>query len=889
MKEETKPKLVFWLCAIQFVASVLILGLNIPPRMFVRLHGGPDKLVEGRLTQLRQINGSGFDLDLWSVELACWSGVCGILVFLALLIAICCLGWTRLVRKIRNPTSLTAKEYHSMRYMPAKMVFLHPRVIISACLLLNLFFAATACVAVFVNNAASDHLDTSDTSGPRWLGTFDIEVYLCELVPWWIRDGPEMALMLTRERCMLATGARWLTLFSSVLSVVQFFSCWRDTVCDGPTEAAFPGPWDSSIYAPSARTVSPKSILSVANASVISPYPGANTLQGNGSALVFDFGLEVGGIVHLSYSAIGSGVLGLAFSEAKNWIGLTSDSSNGLFEAGDGAIYDTLFNTAAASNRSYVMPDEKLRGGFRYLTLFLLTNSTAATSIDIGDVQLELAFQPTWANLRAYQGYFHSSDELLNRVWYAGAYTLQTNAVPVNTGRAWPAMSAGWANNGSLANGSTVIVDGAKRDRAVWPGDMGVAVPAAYVSTGELESVRNALQVMYDYQEADGAIPEAGPPLLQKGSDTYHMWTMIGTYNYVLYTGDLDFLELVWDRYIKAMDYVYAKVDGSGLLNVTGTRDWARWQQGWNNTQANMILYHTLTTAATLADWHTNTTNSTLSSTFLSRASSLRTAINTHTWDASASLYRDNATLTTLHPQDANALSLYFSVAPSNQTSAISAALTQHWTPIGAEPPELPGNISPFISSLELHGHIAAGAAARALDLVRRSWGWYADHANGTGGSTVIEGYRTDGSFGYRAERGYGHDPSYVSHAHGWSAGPTSVLTEGIVGLAVRDLAGRKWALRPLWGDLGFARAGFTTPMGKFEAGWERSENGTTVVWWSAPEGTKGEVVVGNLGSVGEVTLEDDGEAAEGVEVGDDGSVRVEVVATGGEYKMVIS
>lgn len=67
------------------------------------------------------------------------------------------------------------------------------------------------------------------------------------------------------------------------------------------------------------------------------------------------------------------------------------------------------------------------------------------------------------------------------------------------------------------------------------------------------------------------------------------MWTMIGTYNYVLYTGDLDFLELVWERYIKAMDYVYAKVDSSGLLNVTGTRDWARWQQGWNNTQANMM------------------------------------------------------------------------------------------------------------------------------------------------------------------------------------------------------------------------------------------------------------------------------------------------------------
>ncbi|KAL0261529.1 hypothetical protein SLS55_002959 [Diplodia seriata] len=914
MKEENKPKLLFWLCAVQFVISSMVLGMNTPARMFVRQHSDPDEHLDGTFTQRRRFADSGFLLHLWPVEMACCSGLIGILVFLALLITVCRIGWTRLIRKIRNPTSLTSKECHLMRHVPARMVFFHPRVIISFCLWTNLFFAAAACITVYVSNGISDHVDTIG-SGARFLGEFDIEVYLCEVLPWMLGDDSQVALMMTHERCMLAQSARWMLLFSALFSFFQFFlcvwvvdsisrplssagekrkvrqwqnqraklgyperaastaiedvpeSCWRNTVCDGPVEAAFPGPWDANIYAPSSRTVQPSSILSLANASIVSSYPGAAILQGNASGLAFDFGREVGGIVHLSYTAAGSGTLGLAFSEAKNWIGLTSDSSNGLFQAGDGAIYDTSFNTDSAINRSYVMPDEKLRGGFRYLTLFLLTNSTSAT-IDIGSIDLELSFQPTWANLRAYQGYFHSSDELLNRIWYAGAYTLQTNAVPVNTGRAWPALSAGWANNGTLSNGSTVIVDGAKRDRAVWPGDMGVAVPAAYVSTGELESVRNALEVMYDYQEADGAIPEAGPPLLQKGSDTYHMWTMIGTYNYVLYSGDLDFLGLVWERYLKAMDYVYGKVDDSGLLNVTGTRDWARWQQGWNNTEANMIT------------------------TYLARASALRTAINTHTWDAAASLYRDNATLTTLHPQDANALSLYFGIAPSNTTTAaaISAALTANWTPLGAEPPELPGNISPFISSLELRAHVAAAAPQRALDLVRRSWGWYADHPNGTGGSTVIEGFRTDGSFGYRAERGYGYDESYVSHAHGWSAGPTGVLTEGIVGLGVKDLAGRKWGVTPRWGDLEWARAGFATPLGKFEAGWERGRNGSaTVVWWSAPEGTEGVVVVGDLGAVADVTVEVDGEDVEGVEVGDDGSVSVEVVATGGNYTMTVT
>lgn len=76
----------------------------------------------------------------------------------------------------------------------------------------------------------------------------------------------------------------------------------------------------------------------------------------------------------------------------------------------------------------------------------------------------------------------------------------------------------------------------------------------------------------------------------QKGSDTYHMWTMIGTYNYVLFTNDTGFLQQNWDGYLKAMDYIYGKVTyASGLLDVTGTRDWARYYQGHNNTEAQMM------------------------------------------------------------------------------------------------------------------------------------------------------------------------------------------------------------------------------------------------------------------------------------------------------------
>jgi hypothetical protein len=484
------------------------------------------------------------------------------------------------------------------------------------------------------------------------------------------------------------------------------------------------------------------------------------------------------------------------------------------------------------------MPDKVMRGGFRYMTAFLTTETS--TYINITDVSLEINFQPTWSDLKAYQGYFRSNDELLNRIWYAGAYTLQTNAVPTNSGRWVPMVADGWANNGTLGPGETIIVDGAKRDRAVWPGDMGIAVPSSFVSIGDLDSVKNALQVMYDYQNPDGSFPEAGPPLLQQKSDTYHMWTMIGTYNYMLYTADSSFVSKNWKRYLKAMEFIYAKVDSSGLLNQTGTRDWARWQTGFNNTEANVILYHTLQTSASLATWMNDTTN--LSTTWTHRASALQTAIVQHCFDPYHGAFRDNATSTTLYPQDANSMALLFSlVSPSSPSaSRISARLTDNWTPIGAASPELPGNISPFISSFEIQAHFTVSQPHRALELIRRSWGWYANHRNGTG-STVVEGYRTNGTFGYRQERGYGYDPSYVSHSHGWSSGPTSALTEFVVGIRVTGPAGREWRFKPSFGDVKFAEAGFMTSLGEFQARWERDVKGYEAVL-KTPVGTRGTV-----------------------------------------------
>lgn len=637
-------------------------------------------------------------------------------------------------------------------------------------------------------------------------------------------------------------SAKWLLVLSTG-TLALAHSCWRNTSCSDITESSFPGPWESNIYAPESRTVRPKAIIPMTTGIGSIPYGGVQILAHNASGFVFDFGFEVGGIVTIKYdvSTDVSGAVGLAFTEARNYIGMWSDDSNGGFTGPDGALYS---NFTGAGNVLYTMPDAKLRGGFRYLTLFLITDAAlSGDMVYITDVSLEIGFQPTWSNLRAYRGYFDCSDDMLNKIWYSGAYTLQTDAVPPNTGRRPPgSVIYGWDNDGHLGPGDTIIVDGAKRDRAVWPGDMGVAVPSTFVSVGDLDSVRNALQVMYDYQNPDGSFPEAGPPLLQQGSDTYHMWTMIGTYNYMMYNNDTAFLQQNWAKYQRAMDYILAKVGPSGLLNVTGTRDWGRWQTGFNMSEAQMILYHTLNTGADLAVWAAN--DATLAANWTSRASALANATLKYCLDTPNQIFKDNATATTLHPQDANSLSLMFGlVDPSSSLAqSISQELTHNWTPIGAASPELPGNISPFISSFELRAHLAAGQTSRALDLIRRSWGWYLTHPNGTG-STVIEGYRTNGTWGYRAERGYDNDPSYVSHSHGWSSGPTGALTEDVLGLQITGRLGETWLFAPQFGDLSYARGGFVTDLGRFEARWTRGSDGYEAAV-STPQYTIGALVL---------------------------------------------
>ena len=560
-------------------------------------------------------------------------------------------------------------------------------------------------------------------------------------------------------------------------------------------------PWDAYNLAPASRTVTPQSVYRTTGTVKQSSnvlHSKTTSLVGAGASLTLDFGKEVGGLVsvHFPPSTPAGQKLGLAFSESSQYVGTTSDASNGG-SAPDGAI-----DADVVPGGTWTLPQKSLRGGFRYLTLFADSSGTIA----IDHVSLAISFTPSMTDLRAYDNYFYSSDPLLNRIWYAGAYTVQTNTIAPTTGRVWGPPATGWDNSGTVGVGDEVLVDGAKRDRTVWPGDLGVSVPTEYASLGDMTPTRNALTTLYSHQAASGELPYAGPEVNFYGSDTYHLWTLIGTANYYQDSHDGSWLSSEWANYVRAVQFSLAKVGSDGLMNVTGTADWARAGQGGENIEANSLLYQALVTGAELAGVQHAATDA---ATWSAAAAKLKTAVNATLWDEAAGQYRDNPT-SDVHPQDGNSAAVWYGLAPADRAARVSAALSTNWNAYGATTPENGGQISTFPGSMEVQAHLAAGDSTRALGLMRREWGYMLDSPLGTG-STFWEGYLANGQFGYGG--------AYMSAAHGWSTGPTSALTFYVLGIQPTTVDGG-YLIKPQPGDLSSTQGSLKTPFGDITLSW---------------------------------------------------------------------
>jgi Bacterial alpha-L-rhamnosidase C-terminal domain/Bacterial alpha-L-rhamnosidase 6 hairpin glycosidase domain len=504
-------------------------------------------------------------------------------------------------------------------------------------------------------------------------------------------------------------------------------------------------------------------------------------------------------------------------------------------------------------------PANQIQGGQRFQAITLTTPGTVElTSVGIH-------FRHPNASSADYVGHFLSSDDALNRVWYQGAYTNDTDMVPI----------------GAVPNQTIpVILDGAKRDRRPWIGDLSVQGRTAFSSLGfgpkGSDYIKGAIQEFGATQAANGSVFghigdwTVSPPGGGFYSTSYSTYFVLDLASYYLYSGDAAFVESQYQVMKNELAYDRSLVDpGSGLLitDSGGGRDWDFYDGGKPGavTAYNAIYYKALTDAAHLASeladrdpanplaatWRAD------AATWADQAAALKDRINATLFDAARGVYkladRDNANHPgSSVPQDANSEAITYGVAPADAHAGILRYLRNNlWGEFGPQPYSPDANystiISPFVTGFEVDARFAAGDTGGALDLIHLMWDQMTNKRGPYFTATLWEKLNQDGT----------DVDANASLSHGWASGPVSSLTGYVLGARPVTAGYKTWVIAPQPGDLEWAQGRVPIPSGTLVSRWQRGHrNSSFALTMAAPSGTSGTVAIPELGGARTITMD---------------------------------
>eukprot|EP00667_Euglena_gracilis_P001018 EG_transcript_1018 len=524
------------------------------------------------------------------------------------------------------------------------------------------------------------------------------------------------------------------------------------------------------------------------------------TLSGVGYVIV-DFGAMRRGRVQLSVECSSPAVVCIGLCERlKGWtVGgdrLTSTVTSGALQAPAIIRLDGGSRTTVSSGA----------GTFRYV---VVSAKAGAFALHAADVTSTLT--PAVPHGHPYPGNFRCSCPQLTRVWYAGANTLE------------------------LCTGGTpsVFLDGSKRDRWVWTGDLFVEHLVAYVSNGDVASALNSLAILAEAQDPDGYVTHLSPPKddpLRNLSmifakelyfTEYCAWYVVVTWLHYLHTGDDTFareFEPVIDR---AMGWLCGLVADDGLLKV-GPETASTWHVPevvlGAPTDLNCLMAHAFRCA--------NALRAAVGKPPSTRWDELRSrmveAVNARLWDESLGVYLNSDNEDSIPTQDSTTTAVWTEVAPLDRaTRALDYLEREHGVRFGVltakeHHPTMTSYLSPFASFRHLLAFGRMGDAAGALRLIRRLW----VHMAETDPEDVFwEKVSRDGEIEPYWQLGM--CPTFTSTCHGWSAGPTYALTTLLLGVTPVTPGYADVAVRPALADLRWAEGVVPTPHGGIAVAWE--------------------------------------------------------------------
>jgi hypothetical protein len=571
--------------------------------------------------------------------------------------------------------------------------------------------------------------------------------------------------------------------------------------------------WQALVLGPTSDYVTAVSVRetagSVTNANALIS-GGTATLSGSGATILLDFGKEVGGNPRITVSS-GSGTITIYTSEAYSWIKSGSNYKND---------HGSAINLSVNGANTYT---GGLRGGFRFMAIRLTTSgSVSLTSAGVN-------FRAYRAAPAQYQGWFMSSDNQLNSMWYAGAYTAHMDMVP-----------AGVASCFSVP----VIFDGAKRDRAIWSGDLMVSDPAAWLSVGTNSApyIRGSVNAFLNLQQTGGRLHSAVGFQGCGGFNyavTYSAYAAISAIQYYRYSGDTAWITPHLTRLRNATAYSASRLNANGLI-VTNDNDYWQTTQSGEVTEYSLAYYELLLNMIWLEGRIGSAANVT---TYTNQANALRNAINARLWNSSVGVYNRINTDTTHYPLDANMNAVRLGVAPANNVPGILSYFRNRWVANGSQitqpSPSMTdpyGNtLEPLNQTWEMMARMEAEDDDGALELMRRAWGPQVN---------TNSGYYTGTLWEFVGSNGLPTGSGFTSLAHAWGAGPIQVLTEYVLGVTPVNQGYSTWRVKPQKGDLTWAQGQVPTGSSSITVRWAADSAGQFHMQVVAPSGTSGQVWV---------------------------------------------
>jgi hypothetical protein len=574
-----------------------------------------------------------------------------------------------------------------------------------------------------------------------------------------------------------------------------------------------------------------------------------------------DFGRVVAGRLEVTTAGASSPAPGvrLAVAELRRDLGPRSDYSHSDYgpdlAAGggdEGAGTDQLRPPPAGGtwvDRKRCQAGRKLCAegvrGFRYARVYLgVAEGDGGAAAQLGRVdvdQVAVRFTPFLGTPDRYTGWFLSSDDLLNRAWYASVYTAE---LVTDTFSADSVDPRGCAQPDF--EGRRVYLDGAKRDRCPYGGGADVAMQTSYVAHPDPAPIANQLHLFAGHQAADGWIP--GSPLKDFGiryPDAPGRW-VTELYRYALWSGDLGFVRDHWDSLVRVLDTWYPRgiagpsASAPGLF--LGSLSLSAEAVAALGDAADLAVALGHPYAAKAAAWR-------------ARARAVAAAVNEHLWDPAVGAYTQSPTKR-CHPQW-NEATVLDGIADRERATMVLDHLQTLALPWGnpynddgARCPLFGRDTSKLVygegGAYEALARFRLGRDAEAIDQLRRTYGWQLERDPGT----VWEGWGAPGG-----------DPSglfgryFTSMAHGHMAGAAFVLTNAVLGVTPTGFGFERFDVVPHPGDLAWAGGVVPTPKGAIRAAWRAGRGGRFELTVTSPPGTTARIAVPTGGRRVEVRI----------------------------------